>query len=89
MLRHSAVALSVMALSLCRAAVFRGVDFPHGVKSFADRVVSFSRGDSTGVSGEYGNPNNALGPPDYSQSLPGEGHVSLGALGSSGRRDNT
>jgi len=54
---------------------FSGVEFPNGMTSFADRVISYN--PCNGVESTYGNPNNALGPPDYK----GEASASYVSLG--------
>lgn len=55
---------------------YDGITFPGGDASFADQVVLFLPGD--GVAGDYDDPLDALGPPDYSGST---GAVSLGNFG--------
>ena len=45
------------------ATVYSGITFPDGDVSFADAVVDFAVGDA--VSGDYANPNNVLGAPDF------------------------
>ena len=42
---------------------YDGVEFPNGLTSFADRVISYN--PCNGVEAPYNNPNNALGSPDY------------------------
>ena len=48
------------------STTYSGIEFPLGDLSFADEVVSYSRGSS--VSGEWANPENALGTPPRAQS---------------------
>src|SRR5688572_3167924 len=58
------------------AHTWDGVAFPFGEASFADVVVGYQPGP--GVSGQYGDPATALGPPDWQD---GVGAVSLGRMG--------
>jgi len=54
---------------------FGGVEFPYGIISFADRIVSYN--PCKGVKSPYDNPSNALGPPDYNGDASAT-YVSLG-----------
>ena len=56
-----------------------GIEFPQGAISFADLVVSYMPGSDVG--GTYMGPAEALGTPDYNDSME-EGAVSLGEGGS-------
>jgi len=77
---RSALALASTLLALAvapvAAEVFNGVDFPQGVASFADEIVDFNCGGGGATSG---NPDRALGPPDF-QSGPGRPTPSLSAM---------
>ena len=53
---------AALAAKSVSAIPIGGVEFPSGVASFADQVVSYSPGPDVG--GNYLNPNNALGAPD-------------------------
>ncbi len=55
-----ALGLTGPALS---ATVYNGITFPDGDISFADAVVDFAVGDA--VSGDYADPTNVLGAPDF------------------------
>lgn len=54
---------------------FGGVEYPNGVTSFADHVVSYN--PCNGVKAPRNNPNNALGSPDYN-GVDSVSYVSLG-----------
>ncbi len=79
------------AVVLCAAWVqsafgekFGGIDFPQGAVSFADRVVSYDPLFSGGPAPTHPNftdPNEAIGPPNYSGGGSGTGAVSLGSGG--------
>lgn len=61
-----AVALAPMAPPETQAEVIGGVNFPQGVRSFADAVVGYSpAGSQVDVSPAYRNPQNAIGVPNY------------------------
>jgi len=53
--------------------IIDGIEFPYGIRSFADTVYSYSPGKDVG--GTYDDPNEALGVPDYSSH---RGAASLG-----------
>ncbi len=74
--------LSVAAVSW--AETFGGVDFPAGVASFADVVVSYDPiiNAQGGPNAPYVTPSQALGPPDYPTGTIPVGFVSLGSGGS-------
>jgi len=57
------------------------VNFPGGISSFADEVVSYNVG-SGGVIAPYNDPSNALGAPNYTALNNWLGYVSLGEGGS-------
>ena len=46
------------------AETYKGIEFPQGESSFADRVVTLDYNSATGVTGEYLDGNRALGAPD-------------------------
>jgi hypothetical protein len=54
---------------------FGGVEYPNGITSFADHVVSYN--PCNGVKTPRNNPNNALGSPDY-KGVDSASYVSLG-----------
>jgi hypothetical protein len=60
-----------------------GVEFPDGEMSFADVVYSYSIGGGNVADGPHGNPDDALGVPDYNSSAPndGSGYYSMGNQG--------
>lgn len=63
------------------AVIFGGIDFPNGVSSFADSVLTYNNLFGPGpapTSANYLNPAMSLGPPDYSDPT---GSVSLGRGG--------
>jgi len=69
--------------SSAQAASFHGVEFPGGIASFADEVVSYSP-VTYGNTNQYPterDPNEALGAPDYTEGL-GMDYVTLGPGGS-------
>jgi len=77
---RSPVTFCVLSL-LCRLAVaeeFGGVEFPHGIRSFADRAVLYEPG--AGASEACDDPQAALGAPDF---LSGRCELST-SLGASG-----
>jgi MYXO-CTERM domain-containing protein len=57
--------LSVLSAGHAGAEEFDGIEFPAGVASFADRVVSFDQGDAADIEAPYDDPATALGAPDY------------------------
>jgi len=69
-------ALMMTLSSNADASIIGGIDFPDGAISFADAVVSFDIG--LNVSGNYDDPQDALGVPDYNGAT---GAVSLGIGG--------
>lgn len=81
-----AIAFSLLAASMflslnnAAATAYKGIEFPAGAVSFADRVISYQTGTG-GVGNGYDNPGNALGTPDYLLA-PGNTYVSLGSGGS-------
>jgi hypothetical protein len=77
-----AVPLILGAAGGAWAETFHGVDFPGGVASFADEVVSYNP-VTYGASGQYPTeriPGEALGAPDYAEG-PGYDYVTLGPGG--------
>ena len=67
-------AAAMMTLSTSAYAIpIEGIEFPDGATSFADAVVSFAPGPD--VAGDYDDPLDALGVPDYNGAT---GAVSLG-----------
>ena len=64
--------------NMVNATLIGGVEFPGGLSSFADEVVSYLVG-SGGVTSPYNNPSNGLGAPNYNG---GSQFVSLGSGGS-------
>ncbi|MCB1133440.1 MAG: hypothetical protein KDN05_20135 [Verrucomicrobiae bacterium] len=71
--------VSIQAPGL-RAEIFGGVDFPQGVASFADRVISYSPGIPGQLSANFLDPAQALGAPNY-QPGPELGSTCLGVGG--------
>lgn len=63
-----------------KADIYGGIDFPQGISSFADSVYMYN--PTSGVTGDYLNPDNALGAPDYTGSNYTNSFVSLGDQGS-------
>ncbi len=57
--------LIVLSAGHAGAEEFDGIEFPAGIASFADRVVSFEPGDAADIEAPYDDPATALGPPDY------------------------
>ena len=53
----------MFATGFAKADIIGGVDFPDGVVSFADQVISFSAGANTAA--PYNNPLGTIGAPDY------------------------
>ncbi|MCK4356338.1 hypothetical protein KAW44_04575, partial [Candidatus Bipolaricaulota bacterium] len=53
---------TVTLIAFAEATTYSGVTFPHGDRSFADRVVSYVAASC--VDGGYDDPSAALGPPD-------------------------
>ena len=62
-----------MPVGAATEKTYKGVDFPLGDKSFADRVVDFRPGDED-IEAPYNNPQNAIGTPEDDW----EGFVALG-----------
>lgn len=60
-------ASAILGPSLANGAIIGGVEFPDGVASFVDQVVSYSLG-SGGVTEPHQNPHQALGAPDFGTS---------------------
>ena len=78
-----AVAAFPLCLSHLRAEEIGGINFPQGVASFADEVVSYEpdySGGAVPTDPLFIDPADAKGPPDYSSST-GTGSVSLGSGG--------
>lgn len=73
--------LSVTATSAARAEVFGEIEFPEGEASFADKVVSYTLNDATGVEAPYDDSEAALGVPDEAGDY---GYVCLGNTPSTG-----
>jgi len=57
------VAFASMVVTQVHAVPIGGVEFPDGAISFADSVVSYSKGSNVGSG--WDDPNSALGVPDY------------------------
>lgn len=74
-LKESSIEPTEVEVVKNEAKDFGGVEFPSGMASFADRVVSYNPCD--GVKAPYDNPNNALGLPDYN-GVASASYVSLG-----------
>lgn len=73
--------VAMMTLSTsASAAIIGGIDFPQGAISFADLVVSYTKG--TGVGPNWDDPDDALGLPNYSGLDGGLNAVALGVGGS-------
>jgi hypothetical protein len=69
-----------------QAEFFGGIDFPQGVRSFADAVLRFDQLHSGGPAPDQSIPNishpvGALGPPDYVDARPNDGYATLGRGG--------
>src|SRR4051794_21250767 len=88
-MKIAALLLSFCVLALCiptahaDSVTYKGVTFPQGDISFADKVISYTPGTQfTPPGAPFTTPDQALGPPDAvsaSQSPPG--YVSLGFKG--------
>lgn len=63
------------------ATEYDDVVFPQGDISFADTVVDFEMGDPEATHANFTDPDEAIGPPDYTGSNDGTGSVSLGSGG--------
>ena len=75
--------LGLVSFGGCAAAIpFGGVEFPDGLTSFADEVVSFSPGSD--VAGPYLDSSHVIGAPDFTgpDGLNSDGALSLGDGGS-------
>ena len=57
-----ALIITVTLIAFAEATTYSGVTFPHGDRSFADRVVSYVAASC--ADGGYDDPSAALGPPD-------------------------
>ena len=78
----SALALGAMLADKAHATLFHGVEFPGGIDSFTDSVVSFDPVIKNGQpTSSYLNPDAAFGAPDYPEGS-GIEYVSLGDGGS-------
>ena len=75
---------ALFAASSASAVPFGGIEFPGGAISFADAVVSYDPafgGGAVPTHPNFTDPDEALGPPDYSGGSTGTGSVSLGSGG--------
>lgn len=75
--------ISVFVILFCLSGIANaipigGVEFPAGAVSFADSVYSYTIGGGNVAGGSHGNPNDALGVPDYNSGL---GYFSMGNQG--------
>ena len=73
-----AISFSICIYALTFAEEFGNVNFPEGSVSFADIVVSYS--PTAGVKSPFNDPNQALGPPNFTSSDKGD-YVALGDEG--------
>lgn len=76
----------VAAPAHAHAEFFGGIDFPQGVRSFADAVLRFDQLHSGGPAPDpsipnISNPSGALGPPDFVDSRFNDGYATLGRGG--------
>ena len=79
LVRTIVASTSLLVAVHASATPIGGIEFPQGAISFADLVVSYMPGSDVG--GTYMGPAEALGMPDYNDSVQ-EGAVSLGKGGS-------
>lgn len=75
----AAMAILILSFSkgICYATLYGGVEFPGGISSFVDEVVSYTVGTG-GVTSPYMDTSNAIGAPNYNG---GTQFVSLGSGG--------
>ena len=72
------LSITIYAHKQCFAEIFEGVEFPQGISSFADQVVSYE--PTGGVDSLRKKPEHALGKPDY-KTAGNSAYVSLGDRG--------
>lgn len=75
------IASMVLSLNSANATAYKGIEFPGGAVSFADRVISYQPGTG-GVGNGYDAAEKTLGTPDYL--LTPTGSVAYTSLGSGG-----
>lgn len=78
------VAFLLVSLASAQSVTYKGVEFPLGDKSFADKLISYDPViQNDRPSEKYRHSENILGPPDYTTSSTGHNaHCSLGNGGS-------
>ncbi|MBI5142759.1 MAG: PEP-CTERM sorting domain-containing protein [Nitrospirae bacterium] len=76
------IASMLLSFNNAAATAYKGIEFPAGIVSFADRVISYMPGTG-GVGSGYDDPQHALGVPDYLLTPPGTiAYTSMGSGGS-------
>lgn len=82
MMKKTLLLAAILILSfsqgICYADLYGGVEFPGGISSFADEVVSYTVGTG-GVNSQYMNTSNAIGAPNHNS-----GSIQYVSLGSGG-----